>query len=111
MSTAERALIDIAQDRRYWIIHSITIPSLLLVELYLCCLALCTIYLGSKFKILVFFITPNGCDTGPEGVRSRKRKVAQFGQNAPAQNDLNCIKNGQNCTYVYAHVHVHACAH
>ena len=28
MSTAERALIDIAQDRRYWIIHSITIPSL-----------------------------------------------------------------------------------
>ena len=28
MSTAERALIDISQDRRYWIIHSITIPSL-----------------------------------------------------------------------------------
>ena len=28
MSTAERALIDILQDRRYWIIHSITIPSL-----------------------------------------------------------------------------------
>ena len=28
MSTAERTLIDIAQDRRYWIIHSITIPSL-----------------------------------------------------------------------------------
>ena len=28
MSTAERPLIDIPQDRRYWIIHSITIPSL-----------------------------------------------------------------------------------
>jgi len=28
MSTAERPLIDILQDRRYWIIHSITIPSL-----------------------------------------------------------------------------------
>ena len=28
MNTAERALIDITQDRRYWIIHSITIPSL-----------------------------------------------------------------------------------
>ena len=46
MSTAERALIDIAQDRRYWIIHSITILLYLLVELYLCCLALCTSYLG-----------------------------------------------------------------
>ena len=28
MSTAERAFLDILQDRRYWIIHFMTIPSL-----------------------------------------------------------------------------------
>jgi len=28
MSTGERPFIDIIQDRRYWIIHIITIPSL-----------------------------------------------------------------------------------
>ena len=28
LSTAERAFVDVLQDRRYWIIHIITIPSL-----------------------------------------------------------------------------------
>ena len=28
LSTAERAFIDVLQDRRYWIIHLMTIPSL-----------------------------------------------------------------------------------
>ena len=35
----------------------------------------------------------------PEGVRSKKRKSHNFGQNAPAQNDLICSKNGQNFTH------------
>ena len=30
MSTGERPFIDIFQDRRYWVIHLITIPSLFL---------------------------------------------------------------------------------
>ena len=30
MSTGERPFIDILQDRRYWVIHLITIPSLFL---------------------------------------------------------------------------------
>ena len=30
MSTGERPFIDILQDRRYWVIHTITIPSLFL---------------------------------------------------------------------------------
>ena len=30
LSTGERSFIDIIQDRRYWIIHIITIPSLFL---------------------------------------------------------------------------------
>ena len=30
LSTGERSFIDIIQDRRYWIIHVITIPSLFL---------------------------------------------------------------------------------
>ena len=28
MSTGERSFVDILQDRRYWVIHSVTIPSL-----------------------------------------------------------------------------------
>ena len=30
MSTGERPFVDILQDRRYWVIHFITIPSLFL---------------------------------------------------------------------------------
>ena len=30
LSTGERGLIDIVQDRRYWVIHLITIPSVFL---------------------------------------------------------------------------------
>ena len=30
MSTRERPFVDILQDRRYWLIHAITIPSLFL---------------------------------------------------------------------------------
>ena len=30
MSTGERPFLDILQDRRYWVIHLITIPSLFL---------------------------------------------------------------------------------
>ena len=30
MSTGERPFVDILQDRRYWVIHLITIPSLFL---------------------------------------------------------------------------------
>jgi photosystem II cytochrome b559 subunit alpha len=38
LSTGERPFIDIFQDRRYWVIHLITIPSLFLggVILVLC---------------------------------------------------------------------------
>ena len=51
MSTAERALIDIAQDRRYWIIHSITIPSLFVGGSYIYAVWLCVqVIWGSKFQ-------------------------------------------------------------
>ena len=30
MSTGERPFVDILQDRRYWVIHLVTIPSLFL---------------------------------------------------------------------------------
>ena len=44
--------------------------------------------------------------TGPEGSRSKKRKVAHFVQNAPAQNDLIYIQNALNCTHTYMYTRV-----
>ena len=35
----------------------------------------------------------------PKGAGQRKEKMHNFGQNAPAQNDLICSQNGQNCTH------------
>lgn len=34
ISTGERPFLDILQDRRYWIIHLVTIPSLFIGEVY-----------------------------------------------------------------------------
>jgi photosystem II cytochrome b559 subunit alpha len=45
MSTGERPFIDIFQDRRYWVIHLITIPSLFLAGV---------IFLGSSFVYKLF---------------------------------------------------------
>ena len=68
-------------------------------------------------KIMFSLPTPNGgWYRSPKGVRSRdnltrrvnrprrepvkeKEKMHNFGQNAPAQNDLICSQNGQNCTH------------
>ena len=52
-----------------------------------------------------------GCDTGPRRgpvkEKKRKEKSHNFGQNAPAQNDLICSKNGQNCTHTHTHTHTY----
>ena len=45
MSTGERPFIDILQDRRYWVIHLITIPSLFLAGV---------IFVGSSFVYKLF---------------------------------------------------------
>ena len=45
MSTGERPFVDILQDRRYWVIHLITIPSLFLAGV---------IFLGSSFVYTLF---------------------------------------------------------
>ena len=37
ISTGERPFIDIFQDRRYWVIHLITIPSVFLAGVILIC--------------------------------------------------------------------------
>ena len=49
MSTGERPFVDILQDRRYWVIHSITIPSLFIAG---------TIFVISGFAYKLFG-TPN----------------------------------------------------
>ena len=36
ISTGERPFVDILQDRRYWVIHSLTIPSLFLSGVIFC---------------------------------------------------------------------------
>jgi photosystem II cytochrome b559 subunit alpha len=45
MSTGERPFLDILQDRRYWLIHIITIPSLFLSGV---------IFVGSSFAYKLF---------------------------------------------------------
>jgi photosystem II cytochrome b559 subunit alpha len=45
MSTGERPFLDILQDRRYWLIHLITIPSLFLAGV---------IFIGSSFVYKLF---------------------------------------------------------
>ena len=49
ISTGERPFIDILQDRRYWVIHLITIPSLFLGGV---------IFIGSGFVYKLFGV-PN----------------------------------------------------
>ena len=51
--------------------------------------------------------TPMGCDTGPRrGPVKEKKSAYNFGQNAPAQNDLISSKNGPNCTHTYTRVRI-----
>ena len=45
LSTGERPFTDILQDRRYWLIHSITIPSLFISGL---------VFVGSSFVYKLF---------------------------------------------------------
>lgn len=47
MSTGERPFIDILQDRRYWVIHLITIPSLFLAGLIF-------VFSGFVYKVFRF---------------------------------------------------------
>ena len=48
-----------------------------------------------------------GCDTGPRrGPVKEKKSAYNFGQNAPAQNDLISSKNGPNCTHTYTRVRI-----
>lgn len=47
VSTGERPFLDILQDRRYWVIHLITIPSLFLAGVVL-------VFTGFAYKLFGF---------------------------------------------------------
>ena len=77
-----------------------------------------SLFLKKIIKIVFSLPTPGGwypkghvTKFNPKGSGQRKEKSYNFGQNAPAQNDLIGSKNGQNCTHtVHVHLHTRVCA-